>query len=95
MTVHVRLFAMLRERVGQRELEWTVSSDDTVDDLWTALCVAFPRLAEGGATVTFAVNHEYVDRFHRLHDNDEVAIIPPVSGGAFHVSLDHRRHRPQ
>lgn len=95
MTVHVRLFAMLRERAGRGELLWTVGPDDTVGDLWGALCAAFPRLGEIATTVTFAVNHEYVDRLHRLHNNDEIAIIPPVSGGAFHVPPHPTPYRPE
>jgi len=81
MEVRIRFFAVLRERAGRAELSWQVEPDETVGDLWTALCLAVPSLGEGKTPVTFAVNQEYVDRVYRLHDNDEVAIIPPVSGG--------------
>jgi len=81
MVVRVRFFAMLRERAGRAELVWQAEPGETVGGLWGALCSAFPSLGESGARVAFAVNQEYVDRFYRLHDNDEVAIIPPVSGG--------------
>ena len=89
MTVRVRFFAMLREHAGQAELPWETASEATVDDLWGALCAAFPTFAPVKDRVAFAVNREYVDRFHRLYDNDEVAFIPPVSGGTFHSGTSH------
>ena len=81
MRVRVRLFAALRERLGQAELDWEAMPGQTVADVWSALCEAFPVLKEAGR-VAFAVNREYVDTFYCLADNDEIAIIPPVSGGA-------------
>ena len=81
MTVRVRFFAMLRERAGCAEIAWQVAPGDTVGDLWIHLIAAFPRLAHAGERVAFAVNRQYVDSIHPLHDNDEVALIPPVSGG--------------
>lgn len=81
MTVHLRFFASLRERLRRSEAEWTLPDGATVDDLWQALCGAYSQLAELSPSITFAVNREYVDRTHRLSNNDEVALIPPVSGG--------------
>jgi molybdopterin converting factor subunit 1 len=80
VNVRVRLFAALRERVGRSELEWELGPGQTVGELWSALCAAFPELRSAGR-VAFAVNREYVDTFYYLTDNDEVAVIPPVSGG--------------
>jgi molybdopterin synthase catalytic subunit len=54
----------------------------TVDDLWADLCDEHPQLTALGPSVSFAVNREYVDRGHILNENDEVALIPPVSGGS-------------
>ncbi len=81
MTVRLRFFASLRERLRRSEAEWTLPEDATVHDLWAALCQEYPPLAELGASISFAVNQEYVDRNHRLSNHDEVALIPPVSGG--------------
>lgn len=92
MRVRVRFFAALREHVQRSELEWELAADGTVGDLWEALCVAFPGLDELGSRVAFAVNREYVDRFRTLHDNDDVGIIPPVSGGTPHVPSHARSH---
>ena len=78
MTVVVRLFAGLRERAGwsNREVEAA-----TVADVWPAL-----GLGDEPEGLLYAVNREYADRGRELQDGDEVALIPPVSGGAFRVT---------
>ena len=78
MTVVVRLFAGLRERAGwsSRELEAA-----TVADVWPAL-----GLGDEPDGLLYAVNREYAGREQELRDGDEVALIPPVSGGAFRVT---------
>src|SRR5215475_9986658 len=83
--VTVRLFAGLRERAGwsQREID-----ADRVGDVWGAL-----DLGEEPEGLLYAVNREYAPVEHELADGDVVALIPPVSGGAFiltdePVSLD-------
>jgi molybdopterin synthase catalytic subunit len=78
MTVRVRLFAGLRERAGwsQREVDAA-----TVGDVWRAL-----DLGDEPAGLLYAVNHAYAERERALADGDEVAVIPPVSGGAFLLS---------
>jgi molybdopterin converting factor subunit 1 len=81
VTVRVRLFASLRERLGASELTRDLRPDATAGDLLAALRAEFPALA-GSGSVAIAVNAEYVDRHHALADGDEVALIPPVSGGA-------------
>lgn len=81
MTVRLRFFASLRERLKASEAERTLADGSTVADLWAELCRERPDLAPLGASVSFAVNREYVERGHRLADGDEVALIPPVSGG--------------
>src|ERR1700758_4884008 len=76
MQVTVRLFAGLRERAGwsRRELDGVAR----VDDVWPAL-----ELGDEPPGLLYAVNMAYVERGHVLADGDEVALIPPVSGGAF------------
>ena len=77
MRVTVRLFAGLRERAGWSEREVEAS---TVGDVWLAL-----DLGEEPAGLLYAVNLEYAERSAPLSDGDEVAVIPPVSGGAFRL----------
>jgi molybdopterin synthase catalytic subunit len=76
--VTVRLFAGLRERAGwsRREVDAT-----TVADIWPAL-----GLGDEPAGLLYAVNQEYAERERELAPGDEVALIPPVSGGAFLLS---------
>ncbi len=78
MTVTVRLFAGLRERAGwaRREIE-----ADFVGEVWPAL-----GLGEEPGGLLYAVNREYAEPGQELRDGDEVALIPPVSGGAFRVT---------
>jgi molybdopterin converting factor subunit 1 len=82
MTVRLRFFASVRERLRRAESELALADRATVEDLWQALCEEHPELRALGASMSFAVNREYVERDHRLSDGDEVALIPPVSGGA-------------
>jgi MoaE-MoaD fusion protein len=80
MTVRVRFFASLRERLRSSEVLREVPSGATVGDLVALLHQDFPAFA-GSGRVSIAVNAEYVDPGHALADGDEVALIPPVSGG--------------
>ena len=81
MRVVVRLFAGLRERAGvaRREIEDVAR----VGDVWAKL-----DLGPEPPGLLYAVNREYADRDRELGDGDEVALIPPVSGGAFRISAE-------
>jgi molybdopterin converting factor subunit 1 len=81
MKLHLLFFASLRERLRRSEAEHDLRDGSTIADLWTTLCAENPGLREMSASISFAVNQEYVDRATVLHDGDEVALIPPVSGG--------------
>jgi molybdopterin converting factor subunit 1 len=81
MKVAVKLFAALREQAGARERALELADGASVDDVWAAL-----GLGEEPAGLVYAVNHSYVERGTSLADGDEVALIPPVSGGAFTLS---------
>lgn len=80
MNVRVLLFASLRERTGRAVLVREVAEGATAGDLLAALRRDLPAL-EGTGRIAIAVNSEYTDAGHRLRDGDEVALIPPVSGG--------------
>ena len=89
--VRVRLFAMQRELAGVRELRLELPRGATVDDAWAAVAGTVPALAPGRAFLRFAVNGSYADPGTMLADGDEVACIPPVSGGADTGGDDDRR----
>jgi molybdopterin converting factor subunit 1 len=79
MRVRMRFFALLREQLGPG-VDRQVASRTTVGALWRALVTERPGLAD--VPVRFAVNGSYVPASHRLADGDELAVFPPVSGGA-------------
>jgi MoaE-MoaD fusion protein len=81
MRIKVRLFAGLRERAGWGERE--VDGITRVEDVWPVLGLGVEP--EG---LLYAVNKEYAQRDHELADGDEVAVIPPVSGGSFRLTGD-------
>jgi molybdopterin synthase catalytic subunit/molybdopterin converting factor small subunit len=81
MQVTVRLFAALREQAGARERVVELSDGATVADVWPALA-----LGAEPAGIVYAVNRAYAVATDPLSDRDEVAVIPPVSGGDFRLS---------
>jgi molybdopterin synthase catalytic subunit len=81
VTVRIRLFAALRERAGVGSLEIDVPDGATVGDVWSRL-----ELGDEPAGLLYARNRAYVERAEALQAGDEVALIPPVSGGDFRLS---------
>ena len=77
--VRVRLFASYREAAGTARLEVPLPDGARVSDLVDVVAVRLPALRQAPGMV--AVNHTYVGPDFRLHDGDEAAFIPPVSGG--------------
>ena len=81
MRVTVRLFARLRDIAGAAELERDMPAGATAGDLWRALGRDFPEMARYDASISTAVNADYAKMGTALADGDEVAFLPPVSGG--------------
>ena len=81
MTVRILLFASLAERLGARELSLGLAGDATVADALDALDAQLEGLSAMRDQIAFAVNHAYVKGDHILAAGDELALIPPVSGG--------------
>jgi molybdopterin synthase catalytic subunit len=81
MHIRLRFFASVRERLRRSEATCVLPDGATVGDLLDQLCHEYTALAEVRGALRVAVNQEYVDPQHPLSDNDEVALIPPVSGG--------------
>ena len=82
MRVSVRLFAGLHDLVGRREVELELVDGATVADLREQLASQYPAVVPLMSTLVCAVNEEYVPNEHRLSPGDQVALIPPVSGGS-------------
>ena len=81
MKIRMLFFASMRDIVGDRELEWEVPDGATVGQLRQDLVARFPGAAAMARILSVAVNAEYADDAAMLQPGDEVAVIPPVSGG--------------
>jgi molybdopterin synthase catalytic subunit/molybdopterin converting factor small subunit len=81
MRISVRLFAALRERAGWSQRELELPEGAVVADVWAAL-----GLGDEPPGLAYARNREYAERGQAVEAGDEVALIPPVSGGAFTVT---------
>jgi molybdopterin converting factor subunit 1 len=81
MRVTIRLFARLRDLVGATELEQVLPDGATVAEAWSRLVADHPAAAPYEASMSCAVNADYARMSAPLRDGDEVAFLPPVSGG--------------
>ena len=81
MRVTVRLFARLRDLAGTGELVREVATPATVRTVWQDLLVEMPALQDYERTMSVAVNADYAKMSATVGDGDEVAFMPPVSGG--------------
>ncbi len=78
-TVRIFFFATHREAVGARELTLQVADGTTVGEVWDRLRELYPKLRSTRPAA--AINQEYAEPDMAVHDGDELAFIPPVSGG--------------
>ena len=81
MRVTVRLFARLRDLAGSGEMVRDVANPATVETVWRSLVDEMPDLRAYERTMSVAVNADYSRMSAALNDGDEVAFLPPVSGG--------------
>jgi len=79
--VRVLAFARVRELLGWERQSFELRSGARTGDLWEALVASQPRLADLARVVRLAVNGALTDNAHPLQAGDEVAVLPPVSGG--------------
>ncbi len=77
----VRLFARLRDVAGASELARDVGPDATVGSVWRQLATEYPALEPYGRSISTAINADYARMDAPLRDGDEIAFLPPVSGG--------------
>ena len=81
MRVTVRLFARLRDLAGTGELVRDVPESATVQAVWASLTEEMPSLGQYERAMSVAVNAEYARMTTAVREGDEVAFMPPVSGG--------------
>ncbi|HIF72821.1 MAG TPA: hypothetical protein EYQ61_09750 [Dehalococcoidia bacterium] len=86
--INVLYFAVLRERAGTRSVRITATAGMTVDDAVIAARKASPRDPEPGTSVMLALNGEYVKGDQPVKGGDEIALIPPVSGGSGDIKTE-------
>ena len=81
MEVRVQVFGMLADKLGKHEIQMDLEEPVTAGSITDALSRQFPDLAELADRVAVAVNMSYVQSDHPIESGDEIALIPPVSGG--------------
>ena len=81
MQIKVLFFGMLKDIVGRAEDRLTVEEGSSVGRLYDLYAARFPKLNDHSASLLFSRNQEFAGRGERLQDGDEVAFLPPVSGG--------------
>jgi molybdopterin converting factor subunit 1 len=81
MRVTVRLFARLRDITGAAELRREVGSGATIRTVWHQLVEEFPDLGRYERSISSAVNADYARMDDQVSEGDEIAFLPPVSGG--------------
>ncbi len=89
MIVTVRYFAGHRDITGKTEEQWELEEGATLGMVWEQLVARYPRLSGYSGRLLYAVNEEWSTLATELHSGDEVAFIPPVSGGAPDTPLFH------
>ena len=92
MKIHVKLFAILREKAGTSDLTVELSEPTTVTGLLEEIKGMYPMFLDDLSVIMVAVNTEYVQRSYLLRPGDDVALIPPVSGGTLGLLIDRPFH---
>ncbi|GJM26119.1 MAG: molybdenum cofactor biosynthesis protein D/E [Phycisphaerae bacterium] len=87
-TIHLNLFGPARDFAGTDAMPIELPDGATVGDLATGLAEKFPKWRAGLQTVRYAINDVFVTSAHQLVDGDQVAVIPPVSGGMAEPEAD-------
>src|SRR5712664_1419397 len=82
ITVRVLFFGAARDAVGREEIDFEIHSPADTAGAREQLLAAYPMLQRFGNSLLWAVNQEYAEPTREIHDGDELAIFPPVSGGS-------------
>ena len=96
LKVTVKLFAAYRDKVGASDVPLQLPDGATLGDLAREMARRHPALTSDPAKLVAAVNQEFRDHDHPLSNGDEVALIPPVSGGIspFPLMGEHQKSLP-
>jgi molybdopterin converting factor subunit 1 len=81
MQIQIRLFSIAKDLAGVEEQRLDIEEGEQADAVFRYLETLHPSFRMWQSSMRLAVNHEYVHNNHPLRDGDEVAVIPPVSGG--------------
>lgn len=87
ITVRVLFFGAARDAVGQGEVDFVLHGTPTAASAFAQMLEKFPDLSRFGRSLLFAVNQEYAQADREVHDGDELAVFPPVSGGAGNAGI--------
>jgi molybdopterin synthase catalytic subunit len=82
MKIKILFFGVTRDLTGVQQEQTEIPEGATLESLWDRYAARFPRLNELSSVLLVAVNQEIADRARTLQDGDEVAFLPPVSGGS-------------
>jgi MoaE-MoaD fusion protein len=82
IAVRVLFFGAARDAVGRGEVDFVLHGNPTAESAFAEILKKFPDLTRFGRSLLFAVNQEYAQADHEVHDGDELAVFPPVSGGS-------------
>lgn len=81
MRIKVRFFAILRDAAGVEAVDLEIASGETVESLFEKIVAKYPSIQKYAAAISYAVNAEYAAPDTPLKNGDELALIPPISGG--------------
>ena len=81
ISINIKPFASYREIIGEKGILMKFPEGSSVSDLISGLVAKYPELNPNERKMVVAINYEYQDHNYVLRSNDEVALIPPVSGG--------------
>ncbi len=82
MRVTIRLFARLRDIAGAPDLQRDIAPPATIGSVWRQLIAEYPAMAAYESSISAAVNADYARMTAPVNDGDEIAFLPPVSGGS-------------